>query len=347
MYGFAVWLRNYLFDNKILKSHKFDIPTICVGNLAIGGTGKTPHVEFLIRELSKKYRVAVLSRGYKRNSKGLVIANGNSTAWDIGDEPYQIKSKFSDIVVAVDSNRCRGIEALMALTPAIDIIILDDAFQHRRVKPSSSILLTDYNRLYTKDRILPFGRLRDHKSSRVRADVIIATKTPFGIRDIDKRILINNLNVLHYQSLLISHIAYSAPISVFGDIKFNEKYLSNGAISVLGVSGIANPKQFDKHIKGITERCEFIHFKDHHNFSIKDIDNIISKFKIMLKDNPNSYIFVTEKDAARLRLMNFPSDIKERIFAIPIKVVFSKEHKDTLIKHIDDVILNHNKPNNF
>ncbi len=182
LYGAVVIIRNKLFDWGLFRSKSFDVPVICVGNLSVGGTGKTPHTEYLIKLLHDKYQVAVLSRGYKRRTQGYVLATPQSTARTIGDEPYQMYTKFPSVTLAVDENRCHGIEKLLALKkPAVDVVLLDDAFQHRYVKPGLSILLTDYHRLFCDDALLPAGRLREPVSGKNRAQIIIVTKCPQDI----------------------------------------------------------------------------------------------------------------------------------------------------------------------
>ncbi|MDO4802473.1 MAG: tetraacyldisaccharide 4'-kinase, partial [Prevotellaceae bacterium] len=209
-YGLAVFLRNELFDLGILKSQEFDIPIIGVGNITVGGTGKTPCVEYLIRLLKDDCKVAVLSRGYKRKTKGYVLANDNTPATDIGDEAFQIKQKFPEVIVAVDEKRVDGIKHLLQLNPKPDVVILDDCYQHRYVKPGINILLMDYNNMPDKDKLLPAGRLREPVSSRIRADIIIVTKCPADLKPIDFRVLTKEVGVYPYQRVYFSSIQYQA-----------------------------------------------------------------------------------------------------------------------------------------
>ena len=206
LYGLGVGFRNHLFEIGILKSKSFDVPVISVGNITVGGSGKTPHVEYLIRLLQDKVKVAVLSRGYKRKSKGYVLANKQSTAREIGDEPYQIMKKFSDIYVAVDKNRCEGIERLTSdeNTKNTDVILLDDAYQHRYVKPGINILLVDYHRLIIYDKLLPAGRLREPQSGKSRADIVIITKCPADLKPMEFRVLTKALDLFPYQKLFFT-----------------------------------------------------------------------------------------------------------------------------------------------
>lgn len=203
LYGIGVRFRNQLFDWKILRTERYDLPIICVGNLTVGGTGKTPHTEYIIRLIKDRYRVAVLSRGYKRKTSGFLLADQRSTSKDIGDEPYQMKRKFPDILVAVDADRRRGIRNLLALpeNKRPEVIVLDDAFQHRYVAPTLNILLTDCHRLYTQDKLLPAGRLREPVDGARRADVIIVTKCESYIQPIDFRIIEEDIHLSAYQEL--------------------------------------------------------------------------------------------------------------------------------------------------
>ena len=206
IYGIVVWIRNVMFDINILKSKEFTIPVISVGNITVGGTGKTPHVEYLIRLLKDEFKIATLSRGYKRKSFGFVLANESSTVIEIGDEPRQIKQKFPEIAVAVDSNRVKGINKLLQSEKNLNAIILDDAFQHRYVSPGLSILLVDYNNPLKDDYLLPFGRLREQAGERQRADIIIVTKCPSKIKPIDQRLLEKDLKMFAYQKLFFYFI---------------------------------------------------------------------------------------------------------------------------------------------
>ncbi|MBR3390103.1 MAG: tetraacyldisaccharide 4'-kinase, partial [Prevotella sp.] len=210
LYGIGVRIRNKLFDFNILKSKVYDIPVIAVGNISVGGTGKTPHVEYLIRLLKSQAKVAVLSRGYKRKTKGFVLADENSTVRDIGDEPFQMKRKFPDIYVAVDEKRCDGIERLITdeQTKETDVILLDDAFQHRYVKPGINILLVDYHRQLIHDKLLPAGSMREHKEGKNRADIVIITKCPESLRPMDFRVITKAMNLYPYQTLLFTTIEY-------------------------------------------------------------------------------------------------------------------------------------------
>lgn len=219
IYGAVVTVRNKLFDWGFLRSKSFDVPVICIGNLSVGGTGKTPHTEYLIKLLRNSYHVAVLSRGYKRHSRGYVLATSQSTARSIGDEPYQMYTKFPSVTQAVDENRCHGIEQLLAIKePSVEVVLLDDAFQHRYVKPGLSILLTDYHRLFCDDTLLPAGRLRESVNGKNRAQIVIVTKCPQDIKPIDYNIITKRLNLYPYQQLYFSSFRYGNLQPVFPSV---------------------------------------------------------------------------------------------------------------------------------
>ena len=319
IYGLGVWFRNQLFDIGILKSKDYKIPVIAVGNITVGGAGKTPHVEYLIRLLKDKVKVAVLSRGYKRKSKGFVLADMNSTVEEIGDEPYQMKKKFPDIDIAVDKNRQEGIELLTNNTTAkdIDVIILDDAYQHRYVKPGINILLVDYHRLLLYDKLLPAGRLREPKESTVRADMVIITKCPTELKPMDYRVITRAMNLYPYQTLLFSTLKYGNLIPVYsGDEQTLDSL--NKEVNVLLLTGIASPKQMVIDLKPYAKEIVPLTFRDHHQFSHKDIVKINEKYSSM----PSPKIIVTtEKDMTRLiNKDGFSEEVKQNMFMLPIEI---------------------------
>lgn len=347
IYGLGVRLRNKLFDWGILRSESYDIPVLSVGNISVGGTGKTPHIEYLIRLLTPSYRIAILSRGYKRKTKGFILADSSSTAREIGDEPFQIKHKFPDIVVAVDANRRRGIEKLMQLSPEIDVILLDDAFQHRYVAPSTSILLSDFNRMIYEDKLLPYGRLREPINEKSRAQIVIVTKCPKDIKPIDFRIISKRLQLYPYQRLYFTGLSYDELIPVFPDEIQTPISLSDisSQDKVLLIAGIASPQPFIQHIRQFVPKAESLCFSDHHNFGPKDIANIQNKLEKMKNGNIIPYIIVTEKDAARLiHNPNLTSEMKQKLYYLPLKVCFLQEQSTTFDAQIKDVI-NKNRKN--
>lgn len=320
-YGLAVSLRNELFNLRLLSSKEFDLPVISVGNITAGGTGKTPHTEYIAALLKAKFRVAVLSRGYKRKTRGFYMVEPTSTVKLVGDEPMQIKLKFNELIVAVDGNRVRGIKRLIALPEKPDVILLDDAFQHQYVAPGINILLTDYNRLITKDSLLPYGRLRESASNKSRATIIIVTKCPEEIKPIDERIIIKELNIRPYQNLYFSRITYGSLIPVFkNEVDSPIAELRKG-LSVLMVTGIANPIPFKKYISFGSHDIQEMIFRDHHQFSPKDIDWINTKFESIT--NPDKIIITTEKDMVRFRDLNsIPEMIRRSLYYIPVKISF-------------------------
>ena len=294
IYGIIIRARNWLFDISVLKSKSYFTPTINVGNIAIGGTGKTPHVEYLIRLLSSDYRVSTLSRGYKRRTKGFLIAEKEHSFEDIGDEPKQLKFQFKDILVSVDGNRQRGIEQLENLVDKPDVILLDDAFQHRYVKPGINILLTDYSKPYWEDSILPVGDLRDNLDQVRRADIVIVSKTPEAITPMTKRVITKKLNLFPYQNLFFTSIVYGG----LECITKCEKNILEKDYTVLMLTGIANPKHLEKHLIEKFKSVETIEFPDHYSFKEGDFDKIIDKFNSIQSEN--KIIVTTLKDAVRL-----------------------------------------------
>lgn len=346
LYGLGVKFRNQLFNWGILPSERFDIPVICVGNLAVGGTGKTPHTEYLIRLLRKKYRIAVLSRGYKRGSSGFILANENCTSFDIGDEPYQIMRKFPDILIAVDADRRSGIKKLLALPleKRPEVILLDDGFQHRYVTPSLSIILTDYNRLFYLDKLLPVGRLREPIHGINRTDIVIVTKCENDLKPIEFRIIEDHMKLVAHQKVFFTKTAYGEIKPVFKeqalprvkrDIRKND--------DVLIIAGIAYPDEFINEIKKYSHKVIVMTYADHHNFTQKDFENINNEFIKMT--SPEKLILVTEKDAARL-LNNplVPEEWKIRLYSQPIQIAFyggkDEYFNENIIKHIDTVLQN-------
>ncbi len=339
LYGLGVAIRNRFFDWGILPSEEFNIPIISVGNITVGGTGKTPHIEYLVRLLSPQYRVAVLSRGYKRKSKGFVLANENSTDVELGDEPYQIKRKFPDLTVAVDANRRRGIKKLMGLTPQIDVILLDDAYQHRYVKPGISILLTDFNRIIYKDSLLPVGRLREPAFERMRAGMVIVTKCPLDIKPIDFRIIQKHLDLFTYQSLYFSTYAYKELQPVFPDQVAFPKCLRQEKEhdAILLVTGIASSHTIKQQVELSVRRVIELNFSDHHKFTPKDVQRIMHKLASLKQKD--AFIVITEKDAARLLHMpDLPTELKSKLYYLPVEVEFLQNQQDNFNKKIEGYV---------
>lgn len=322
LYGSVVGVRNWLFDNNILKSTEYEIPIIGVGNITVGGTGKTPHVEYLVDNLAYDLNIAVLSRGYKRKTKGFVLANPKSTPNSIGDEPYQIYQKFGNrVVVAVCENRRKGIEELLKLYPDLQLILLDDSFQHRWVKPKISIMLTEYSRPFYKDKILPLGRLRESPRQVNRADMVIVTKCPETMTPLDYRIALKDLDLMKFQKLFFSRYDYGQLKPVFPDeAKYSASLSSlSEKDGVLLLTGIAHPRYFVRHFRKYPFKVKVDHYPDHHDFSRKDINDIETKFSRMAGER--KIIVTTEKDAVRL-MHNpyFPKELKPFTFYLPVEV---------------------------
>ena len=300
-------IRNFLYNIGVLKSHQFNIPIISIGNLVLGGSGKTPTIEYLVRLLSYNYKVAILSRGYGRKSTGFILADTNSDASLIGDEPMQYFRKFKNIIVSVDSNRVRGINKLINLNLKPEVVLLDDAFQHRKVKPGISILLTDFNNLYSEDNIFPLGNLRESIGNANRADIIIVTKCDKNINKDQKRHIIQKLNIGDNQKIYFSSIKYSKmvydkesskPLSEFKNIKFTL------------VTGIADSTYLINYLNDSGYNFNHILFKDHHNFSNSDI----------IKIDQNDLIITTEKDYVKLF-----TKITSVLYYLPIEFVIDNE----------------------
>lgn len=344
LYGFVVYIRNKFFDWGILKHKEFDIPVICIGNITVGGTGKTPHTEYLIKILKDKYRVGVLSRGYKRKTKGFVLATSESTSLEIGDESFQIKQKYPEVMVVVDEKRRRGIENMLSLDNPPEIILLDDAFQHRYVKPSYTIILSDYNRPVYEDVLLPAGRLREPASSLRNANMLIITKCPNDLQPIDFRIISHDMDVFPFQKLYFTSFVYKSLKPVFENENGEQPldYLKNKHI--LLVTGIASPKMIINKLSEYTDKVYIKTYPDHHTFKTKDIKNIVSRFNEIQADD--KIILVTEKDATRLVLRtDINEEIKNRLYYLPIEVSFvdkKDDFKEKIYKHVTENKRNRN-----
>jgi len=326
IYGLGVTFRNKLFDWGAFSSETFPVPIISIGNITVGGTGKTPHTEYLISLLSKQYRVAVLSRGYKRKTRGFVLADENSNSHNIGDEPLQMHRKFPTVLVAVDANRRRGIRKLLHLpyNRKPDVILLDDAFQHRYVKPSLSILLTDINRPFYDDYLLPAGRLREPSENYKRADFIICTKCPETFMPLDYQTQTEKINLLPHQQLFFSSYQYKNLLPVFQETNLPKEEvfdrLKSDNYSVLLVIGLANPSELIEYVKKHTLDLQIIVYSDHHEFTRKDIEAMANFIKTT--GNKNKLIITSEKDAVRFVNNPFVSEeMKSFIYYLPIEVV--------------------------
>lgn len=335
LYGIGVDFRNGLFNRKILKQHRFDIPVICVGNLTVGGTGKTPHIEYLIRLLSPKYKVAVLSRGYKRKSKGFLIVDTDSRVRDVGDEPLQLKQKFPETLVIVDKNRVSAIEKINSIEKEErpDVILLDDGYQHRHVLPSLSILLVDSNRPVFEDRLLPAGRLREPLKGKDRASIVLVTKCDPDMQPIDFRIYTNGLDLFPFQELYFTTLDYDTLKPVFPELQPEPLLLDELRKKHLFlVTGIASPAPLVDKLAHKTYNLYTKFFPDHHAFTKEDILSIRKMVRAVEDDN--KIILTTEKDAVRFRTLSFLDDeMKKMLYYIPLRITFMDDSERNSFNH--------------
>ncbi len=345
-YGAGVWMRNTAFDLGVLQEQEFEVPVVSVGNITVGGTGKTPHVEYIIEALYRRYHIGVLSRGYKRKTKGFILASENMTPRDIGDEPYQIYHKFGNLItLAVCEKRRKGIRELLRIDPDINLILLDDGFQHRYVKPKVNIVLIDYNRLPFEDRLLPLGTLREPAANMTRrCDMIVVTKCPTDLNAMDIRIVkksLNNLNLLKYQKVFFSNIQYADPVPVFPvqSPQLASLQWMHDDDAVLCLTGIATPKPLVRYLRQFRANVKVMHFDDHHFFTRRDFTDIFRVYKEL--EGKRKFIITTEKDA--VRIMNnpyYPPTKRNCIYYIPMRVAFlefADEHNfiDELVDKIE------------
>lgn len=337
IYGGIVWLRNKLYDKNYLRSSSFNFPLICIGNLAVGGTGKTPMTEYLVRLLKDKYITATLSRGYKRKTSGFAIADTKTTALEIGDEPMQFHQKFPDVTVAVGEERLVAIPQLLHARPETEVIILDDAFQHRHVNAGLNIILTDCKNLYTRDFMLPAGDLRDTRTAAKRADIIIVTKCRPGLSEEEKNNIIKELKPLAHQSVFFTTITYDEPYHLF-----NKSTMQiNQQADILLVCGIANPKPLKELLTSSVHTYDMLRYSDHHIFSIDDLEEIKSHFSKI--NSANKVILTTEKDAVRLekfetQLRDFP------LYVLPVRHTFLFNEGNAFDEKITAFIQSYKKP---
>lgn len=344
IYGALVWWRNRMYDAGFFSSVRFSPPVISIGNLSTGGTGKTPHVEYLVRLMQYRYRVATMSRGYKRHTRGFLLANDQSNALRIGDEPMQYHIKFPELVVSVAEERMTGIPLLLQRRPDVEVILLDDAYQHRSVKAGMNILITDYSKPYYKDHILPFGNLRESRSAAKRADIIIVSKCPDNITEADANEMRKRLEPLAHQQVFFTGLRYGMPYDFFSwePVDIRGKH-------VLLVCGIARPEPLqafiDKHAAGV----HTLPYKDHHYFVSSDLEEIKTAYDNW--DAKDKIIVTTEKDATRLRL-HYETLIQWgiTIVILPIEVsvlLGMGEQFDAIVLRYVDSVMNENNGGGF
>ncbi len=340
IYGMITGFRNFLYNTGILPTAEFRIPVICVGNITVGGTGKTPHTEYLADLLRKQFRVAVLSRGYKRKSSGFRIVTSGSQVTETGDEPLQIALKYPDVFVAVDRHRVNGVGEIMKRQPETDVIILDDGFQHRRITPGFSILLSDFERLIVRDHMLPYGNLRESISNMRRADMILVTKSPVNISAIQRRLIVKEIDKAPYQNLYFTSISYYSPVPLFpkGESTASIPDLSRlYGCGIVLVTGIANPLPLKEHLGTTAGEVIHLRYPDHYNFGERDLHSVYEAFEKL--KSPVRYVITTEKDSVRLReFSNIAEPVKSSMFYVPVGINFlnddSNEFDNLIIEYV-------------
>lgn len=340
LYGIVIGIRNWLFNSDIIKSTSFNIPIISIGNLAVGGTGKTPHTEFILSILQTTWKSAMLSRGYKRKTKGFCLADENSTSQILGDEPFQIHQKFPKVTVAVDEKRVHGVQKLRELIPGLQLVVLDDAYQHRYIQPGLSILLTDFANRYSSDCLLPYGRLRESKRGSKRADIIVVTKCPPDLKPIDMRLIEMELKPGPNQSVFFSGYVYDEIVPVFPEGQpesWTCQKITESEAGVLLVAGIVSPEPIVEHLWTYTKDIKTLFFGDHYAFQPKDFNQIKNEFDSIAA--AEKILLVTEKDAARLvSNPNFPESLKSRTFALPVRVEILHDQEQLFIQKIKSYV---------
>jgi tetraacyldisaccharide 4'-kinase len=337
IYWLVVAVRNWMYDKKLLKSTSFGLPLICIGNLSVGGTGKSPMVEFLVLHLRNRFKVATLSRGYKRKTKGYALANENTTAIDIGDEPMQFHQKFPEIPVAVGEERIVAIPQLLHDRPETEVILLDDAFQHRAIRAGLNIVLTDHGNLFTRDFFLPTGDLRDQKKSYKRAQIIIVTKCKSNLSQEERISIIEEIDPLPHQKIFFTCISYGVPYHVTK----KEFVFIDENTEVLLVTGIANPRPLKNFLEERIHGYQMMQYNDHHIFLIDDWKDIKKRFATI--DAEKKIILTTEKDATRL--LKFGAEVDGMPFyVLPIEHRFLFGQETEFTHEVSNFILNFKLP---
>lgn len=343
IYASIISVRNLMFDWGYLKSTSFKLPIISVGNISVGGTGKTPHTEYLIKLLQNKYTLASLSRGYKRKSEGFLLADNKSNSYDLGDEPMQMNRKFPQLNVAVDGDRVNGVQQLLSTERnlKLDCILLDDAYQHRYVKPGLSILLIDYNRPISRDFVMPMGRLRERALGQKRADIIIVSKCPANLSDSEAEKLKKEIRPLAHQQLYFTSLDYAPIEPVFPNesetVNTNLNNSDKDSQGILLVTGIANPSPLRDYLRNFCSEFDEIQFPDHYTFKDKDLEHIETTFKKLKAKN--KIIVTTEKDAVRFLDMSIESNIlRHNMVYVPLQIKFINRSKTQFDRQIHDFV---------
>ena len=343
LYGCMMSIRNFFYDKKIFRSQSFPFPIINVGNLTMGGTGKTPHIEYLVRLLKDNFRVATLSRGYGRKTHGFQLVSNPSNTSMVGDEPMQYHTKFPDITVSVGEDRIAAIENLMRLSPKPEVILMDDAFQHRAVKPGLNILLLEHDSLMKRNYMLPSGTMREWKKGMRRADIIIVSKCPEILVPIERKRLAEHIELFPRQKLYFSFFKYDDIARLYnkqGNMLIGTNYYFEKRFTILLVTGIANPSGIAEYLKRKTDKLETIFFRDHHEFTPADLRTITETFNNIA--NANKIIVTTEKDAMRLRNPDLEEATRALpIFYLPVKVAFHQNDKE----QFDSTVLTYARQN--
>jgi tetraacyldisaccharide 4'-kinase len=332
LYAFVLRIRHLLYDSRIIKRYRADIPVVCVGNITVGGTGKTPVTEYLIDRLEDSYTVAVLSRGYGRRTKGYREVGPDSSFLDVGDEPKLIKRNHPSAVVVVCEKRAEGIARIRREHPEVDLILLDDGFQHRRVDPKVNIVLVDYTRPVWEDHLLPWGRLRDLPSQMDRANIVIVTKTPPDITPIDHRIAVKSLKLFPYQSVVFTSMVQGEPVPLFPDAEGLVKPGRNVAL----LAGIGNPRPLADYLSQHYElRAEWL-FRDHYVYKVRDLKRIVNELAALPED---TVLFTTGKDAVKLcNRKKIPVELQRRLYRIPVGIAFPDDDEKRFLRLLSEHI---------
>jgi tetraacyldisaccharide 4'-kinase len=336
LFGLGVSLRDFFYRTGLLKGVEFNLPVISVGNLSVGGAGKTPHIEYLIRLLNDYINVSTLSRGYKRKTKGYLRVQTNMTAEQAGDEPLQFKRKFPEITVAVSESRTFAIPQIVMDKPDVQVVLLDDAFQHRSVKPGLNILLTEYSRPFTRDYLLPSGRLREWRSAYSRADVVVVSKCPHQMGEEEKQAFLEEIKPLPHQKMFFSYYDYYRPYYIF-----NSQYVANLTedVDVLLVCAIARTDYLEDYLLEKVNSVTTIEYEDHHFFNKYDVAHIKKRFDAL--ESKKKVILTTEKDMMRLELHKaFLVENQLPIFALPVQVRFHFEEGPEFDQLVKDFLVN-------
>lgn len=332
IYSMVVAYRNHLFDRHVIKSRQFRTATIVVGNITVGGTGKTPMVEYLIRLLRGKYSLVELSRGYGRKTKGYIEATQGVNAAQIGDEAYQIYRKFPDVRVIADADRCHAIQTIESKYPETDAILLDDAYQHRYVSAGRTILLIDYTRPIMEDKILPYGNLRESVSTRFRADIVVVTKCPPEMTAFNAREVKNSLELHAFQDLFFTTMSYSAPRLITSGAQLD----TLEGKSVLLITAIAHPGPLMEYLDGVCSNVQKMLFEDHHRYVMDDVNRLTRTFDDM--ESEDKCIITTPKDEAKLVSLDIPDYIMNRIYVLDVNVEFLFDAKTEFDKKITEYV---------